>query len=219
MSARPFVAFVLVASLAAAPALAGGPPPVAPAKTPPAAVSPSAAEWVALWREALEVAGPVELVSHGENGYRLLVTMRAPRNHGATRAAAIGFQFSEIDTERDEPGWTKPRAIGRRGQVPVQIAVAERGVYWLPSAKSSRVLARIGKSAPMFGTGGGTGSVVVRPEFTRPGVTCFLGWGKQRSGKPLEICLAAGLGVVAVKGVVPELPDVVFARPGLLAAE
>jgi hypothetical protein len=209
---------VLLGSLAAEAKEAPPPPAQAPTtgeSSPPA--DGRTAAWAAMWNEALGRTGTVELLSHGENGYRLLVTLKAPVEARGARAAAIRFRFSEIDTSKDEPVWTRPKATGRKGEAPVQVAVSARGIYWLPVARAAGSLAALGKRAPTFGDEGG-GSVMARPEFTSP-VTCFATTAKRRSAKPLEICLSPGLGIVAVKGLVPALPDLVFARPGLLGGE
>jgi hypothetical protein len=198
---RPWLPFVLALL---------GLPLAARAEEPPAAAK--------LWRDALAKGATWTLPSHDEPGYRLTITAAPPVDADGVLLASLSYQWSEINTEGDEPRWTKPRRIAPGGSLPAQVAITERGVFWLPKIAKKAALAKQLQRPPTFGPGVGT---VTERRLAKGPAFCFAGPGSstKKGGSAVELCLAEGAGIVAAKGVVAAHPVVLFAQTGWVAAE
>lgn len=179
-----------------------------------AALLPSlafAASPVELWREALAKPGTHALPSHGEDGYRVdVIVGKATELKSGATIVPVSFAWSEINTELEEPAFTKPSKVPQRKGLPAQIVIADDGIWVLSTPGKSGAVPKLLKTAPTF-TALNPSGVVERPLRKGP-VTCFTvpGPSTKKASQPVELCLAPGAGLVAAKGIVPKFGEILF---------
>ena len=112
----------------------------------------------------------------------------------------------------DEPAFKKPRKLPPRKGLPAQIVIVGPGVWVNSTPVKSGALPKLMMSARTFAETNPTG-VVERP-LRKGTATCFTipGPSTKKASKPVELCLAPGAGLVAAKGVVPQLGEILFAE-------
>lgn len=166
-----------------------------------------------LWREALAEAGTRQFPSQNENGYRVDVTAEKASEAAGATVVRVSFAWSEIDTEREEPAFGKARPLPRRNGLPAQVVIGEKGVWVLSTPRKPASIRRLLKTQPTFPAEGGAAGVVERP-LRKGTATCFTipGPTTKKASEPVELCLAPGAGIVAAKGIVPQLEGVLFAQ-------